>query len=430
MQATNGHLEHPGGAEEGRRRVLLVDDHPAMRDVLRSLLEEVGGWQVVGEAASGEEAVPLVADLEPDVVLMDCKMPGRGGVAATREIVRRWPRVAVVAHTAYADEAYVREMLAAGARGYVLKGDTPSTLLEALGVALHGGARLSAGVSGPVVDDLRALYEAARSRSAQLEAENSALSATVARLQEVDRVKDEFLAMISHELRTPITVLLGMAQTFARRPELAATPDGVDGLQRMVNQGRHLRDMVEQLLQASAFSANRSPALRDETVAVADVVAGVVAARRQAEPEGSGEPQGGAPEDRVPALRLELPERPRPMWGDAEALRAVVGNLVDNACRHAPPGTEVEVWLEQPPGWTRIEVADHGSGVAAGDRRRIFAPFSRRDPLRAQQGGGVGIGLFLVDRLVGVMGGRVWVEENPGGGARFVVEIPDLAPAG
>jgi DNA-binding NarL/FixJ family response regulator len=173
----------------GPGRVLLVDDHPAVRRVLRSLLEEVGGWQVVGEADSGEAAIPLVEQLAPDVVLMDCRMPGQGGVATTREIVQRWPEVAVVAHTAYADETYVREMVAAGARGYVLKGDVPAAVLEALSAARQGQARLSAAVTGPVMEDLRELYEAAVSRSKELEAENADLSSTVARLEEVDRLK-------------------------------------------------------------------------------------------------------------------------------------------------------------------------------------------------------------------------------------------------
>jgi two-component system nitrate/nitrite response regulator NarL len=123
----------------GPGRVLLVDDHPAVRRVLRSLLEEVGGWEVVGEADSGEAALPLVEQLTPDVVLMDCRMPGQGGVAATREIVRRWPEVAVVAHTAYADETYVREMVAAGARGYVLKGDVPAAVRTTDLLARYGG---------------------------------------------------------------------------------------------------------------------------------------------------------------------------------------------------------------------------------------------------------------------------------------------------
>ena len=390
----------------GPGRVLLVDDHPAVRRVLRSLLEEVGGWQVVGEADSGEAAIPLVEQLAPDVVLMDCRMPGAGGVAATREIVNRWPEVAVVAHTAYADETYVREMVAAGARGYVLKGDVPAAVLEALSAARQGQARLSAAV----MEDLRELYEAAVSRSKELEAENADLSSTVARLEEVDRLKDEFLAMVSHELRTPITVVLGMAQTLVGRPDMAATADGQEILQRVVRQGKRLRDMVEQLLQASAFVANRSPVLRAEEVRAADVVDDW----RLAEPDRR--------------VELQLPEQPRSLHGDAEALRMVVGNLVDNAGKHAPPGTPIRVLVSQPRGLTRIEVLDQGQGVAAIDRERIFAPFTQLDASTTRRVGGVGLGLFLVDRLVRGMGGQVWVEDNQGGGARFVVELPDLAP--
>jgi signal transduction histidine kinase len=397
----------------GPGRVLLVDDHPAVRRVLRSLLEEVGGWQVVGEADSGEAALPLVEQLVPDVVLMDCRMPGAGGVAATREIVKRWPEVAVVAHTAYADETYVREMVAAGARGYVLKGDVPAAVLEALSAARQGQARLSAAVTGPVMEDLRELYEAAVNRSKELEAENADLSASVARLEEVDRLKDEFLAMVSHELRTPITVVLGMAQTLVGRPDMAATADGQEILQRVVRQGKRLRDMVEQLLQASAFVANRSPVLRAEDVMAAEVVAEVVQDWKLAEPDRR--------------VELRLPDRPRSTHGDAEALRMVVG-LVDNAGKHAPPSTPIGVLVSQPDGLTRIEVAGQGDGVPPIDRERIFAPFTQLDASTTRRVGGVGLGLFLVDRLVRGMGGRVWVEDNQGGGARFVVELPDLAP--
>jgi len=308
----------------------------------------------------------------------------------------------------------VREMVAAGARGYVLKGDVPAAVLEALSAARQGQARLSAAVTGPVMEDLRELYEAAVSRSKELEAENADLSSTVARLEEVDRLKDEFLAMVSHELRTPITVVLGMAQTLVGRPDMAATADGQEILQRVVRQGKRLRDMVEQLLQASAFVANRSPVLRAEEVRAADVVAEVVDDWRLAEPDRR--------------VELQLPEQPRSLHGDAEALRMVVGNLVDNAGKHAPPGTPIRVLVSQPRGLTRVEVLDQGQGVAAIDRERIFAPFTQLDASTTRRVGGVGLGLFLVDRLVRGMGGQVWVEDNQGGGARFVVELPDLAP--
>jgi signal transduction histidine kinase len=396
---------------EGPGKVLLVDDHPAMREVLRSLLEEVGGWVVVGEASSGEEAIPLVEGLQPDVVLMDCKMPGQGGVVTTREIVRSWPHIAVVAHTAYADEAYVREMVAAGARGYILKGDSPSAILEALSVSVRGGARLSAEVAGPVMEDLRTLYEQAINRSKQLEAENETLTQEVAHLNEVDRLKDEFLAMVSHELRSPITVLLGMASTLNNRPELAASPEGHEMLTRMVRQGGRLRDMVEQILQASAFAADRSPALRSERVAVVDLISEIINDRHAADAEHP--------------IVLHAPNLPRPVTADAKALHAIVSNLIDNATKHAPRDTPIEVFIEQPLGWTRIGVADHGPGVALEDRQRIFAPFTQVDGSSTRRVSGVGLGLFLVDKFVRGMGGRVWVDESSSGGALFMVEIPD-----
>jgi len=236
----------------------------------------------------------------------------------------------------------------------------------------------------------------------------------VARLEEVDRLKDEFLAMVSHELRTPITVILGMAQTLVGRPDMAATSDGQEILGRVVSQGKRLRDMVEQLLQASAFVANRSPVLRAEEVAAAEVVAEVVTDRRIADPGRK--------------VELHLPEQPRPIRGDAEALRMVVGNLVDNAGKYAPPGTPIEVVVEQPAGCTRIAVADRGPGVPPSDRDRIFAPFTQLDASTTRKVGGVGLGLFLVDQLVTGMAGKVWVEDGPGGGARFVAELPDPGP--
>jgi signal transduction histidine kinase len=135
----------------------------------------------------------------------------------------------------------------------------------------------------------------------------------VARLEEVDRLTDEFPAMVSHELRTPITVVLGMAQTLVGRPGMAATADGQEILQRVVRQGNRLRDMVEQLLQASAFVATRSPVLRAEEVLAAEVVCEVVDDWRMTEPDRRVELLlPGQPRSIHPAGRRG---RPRPVLG-------------------------------------------------------------------------------------------------------------------
>ena len=169
-----------------------------------------------------------------------------------------------------------------------------------------------------------------------------------------------------------------MAQTLVGRPDMAATADGQEILQRVVRQGKRLRDMVEQLLQASAFVANRSPVLRAEEVMAAQVVREVVDDWRMTEPDRR--------------VELLLSSQPRSIHGDAEALRMVVGNLVDNAGKDAPSGAPIKVLVLQPPGLTRIEVADHGEGVAEVDRERIFAPFTQLDASTTWRVGGVGLG--------------------------------------
>jgi DNA-binding NarL/FixJ family response regulator len=396
-------------------RVLLVDDHGAMRSVLRALLEEVGGWQVVGEAADGEQAVELVGRTAPDVVLMDCKMPGGGGVAATRVISERFPRVVVVAHTAYADEASVREMVAAGARGYVLKGDAPQVVLEALEAALVGAARLSAQVTGPALTDLRGLYQAALARGEQLSAENATLSAAVARLRAEDQAREEFLSLVGHELRTPVTVLMGIATTLDARPEVAAGPDGAELVARLVAQSRRLAGVVEQLLAAGAFAAGRSPALRSDPVELGAVLAEAASSARS----------------RRPGLEVELalPPACRPVTGDQAALAVAVGRLVDSLAARGAPGLRLAV--AQPPGWTRIELAETPAGTLAGAAARggTAGGLPRGGPGGPEWGaGGQDLGVYLAKRLVAAMGGRV-VPGRPDA-AGVVIELPEVDAAG
>lgn len=102
-------------------RILLVDDHILVRRGFRRLLEDDPGLVVVGEASDGEEAIAQAAALEPDVIVMDCAMPGMNGIAAMRRILAASPLVAVLVLSMHAEETLVRQALEAGARGYILK---------------------------------------------------------------------------------------------------------------------------------------------------------------------------------------------------------------------------------------------------------------------------------------------------------------------
>jgi DNA-binding NarL/FixJ family response regulator len=128
-------------------RVLVADDHAAFRSGLRALLATAGDVTVVGEAATGEEAVRESISLQPDVVLMDLNMPGIGGLEATRRIVETAPHVAVLVVTMYDDDDSVFDAVRAGARGYVLKGAQRAELLRAVRGVSAGEAIFGPGVA-------------------------------------------------------------------------------------------------------------------------------------------------------------------------------------------------------------------------------------------------------------------------------------------
>jgi DNA-binding NarL/FixJ family response regulator len=133
-------------------RVLIADDHTLFRYGMRGLLATQPDIEVVGEAKTGEEAVALVAELEPDVVLMDIKMPGGSGIEATRRILADHPRVRVLMVTMFEDDASVFTAMRAGARGYVLKDADKDDVLGALRTVGRGGAVFSPGVAARLVD--------------------------------------------------------------------------------------------------------------------------------------------------------------------------------------------------------------------------------------------------------------------------------------
>jgi two-component system response regulator NreC len=135
--------------DHGRIRVLLADDHRIMREALRMVL--ASECEIVAEAADGEQAAAIAAQLKPNVVVMDIGMPGIGGLAAARRIAKEAPLSKVVMLTQYDDEEYVLEALAdAGAAGYVVKTDASAELLSAVR-AVHSGRRYLSPTIAPIV---------------------------------------------------------------------------------------------------------------------------------------------------------------------------------------------------------------------------------------------------------------------------------------
>jgi len=134
-------------------RILLADDHKILREGIRSLLEEHQDIAVVGEAEDGRQAVSLAVELKPDIVLMDIGMPLLNGLEATRQIRRDCPEVKVLILTVHDNEEYIRQVLAAGAMGYVLKYAAASELFSAIRCVSAGEAVLSPAITNLVIED-------------------------------------------------------------------------------------------------------------------------------------------------------------------------------------------------------------------------------------------------------------------------------------
>lgn len=134
-------------------KVLLVDDHALIREGLRSLLEKQPAVQVVGEAEDGRRAKELVAELSPDIVIMDVTMPRLGGIEATRQITSEFPSVKVIALSIHSKRRFVADMLSAGAAGYILKECLFDELVQAIQAVAAGGRYLSPRITDVVVDD-------------------------------------------------------------------------------------------------------------------------------------------------------------------------------------------------------------------------------------------------------------------------------------
>jgi DNA-binding NarL/FixJ family response regulator len=136
-------------------RILLADDHAVVRQGFKMILAAQPDMEIVGEAGNGREALDLAGQLQPDVIVMDVAMPELNGIEATRRVADLSPRSRVLALSMHKDSVYVREILRAGARGYLLKDAISSDLLAAVRAIARGEGYLSPGVSDAVLNDYR-----------------------------------------------------------------------------------------------------------------------------------------------------------------------------------------------------------------------------------------------------------------------------------
>jgi signal transduction histidine kinase len=368
-------------------RVLVVDDNTGFRESVLSLLD-TDGLSVVGEADNGIRALELVPELRPDVVLMDVRMPFMDGIEATRRLKERFPGVGIVALSGHEDQLIVREMLVAGASGYVLKDSDGDEILNAVQRAAEGGAVLSAEVTPRVIEELTEALDRERRRARELEAAQEALVERAAR-------RHDLVARLSHELRTPVTVILGVGQTLASGKVPVELQN--DLLERLVSRAEALSRLCER------FELAVDAALTEQ-VDVADVAREVASGH----------------------LRVQVSAEkglPKAHLNKTVAGRVLV-ELVDNAMRFSPDASTVEIGVTRNGDCIEVRVSDHGSGISDHESERIFGPLEQLEELNVRVHQGAGMGLALARTAARAMDGDVILERSRHDGSTFLWTIP------
>ena len=225
--------------------------------------------------------------------------------------------------------------------------------------------------------------------------------AAVAQLRSLDEMKNSFLTAVSHEMRTPLASVLGIAAILDRKPDL--DPEAQRRLFPQLAENAHRLDrLLEDLLDVDRLTRGVVDLRRTEED-VAALVRRIAGQREQ--------------------VAVEVPHEPVVARVDVAKVERILEHLLTNADRHTPPGTPVRVSVCRHPEGLLLSVEDAGPGVPEAIRTEIFEPFRQGESLRPHSPG-TGLGLTLVSRFAALHGGRAWVEDRPGGGAAFRVLLP------
>ena len=244
-----------------------------------------------------------------------------------------------------------------------------------------------------------------------LEHSNAALEAAQQALLQTQSHKDEFLASVGHELRTPMNAILGLNGVL--QTELADRPEQRALAEHMRASTEQLLGLVNDILDFSQLEAGRLQLLEQPLLLRPWLQAQLAPWRQRAQAKGL-------------VLHCEVaPEVPPALQVDAQRLRQLLLNLVDNALKFTPHGAiAVRVRVQPGPGWLRLEVQDNGPGIAAERLPHIFNRFEHGDLQTAHRYGGTGLGLAICEQLVKLHRGRIGVHSEPGQGAMFWFELP------
>jgi signal transduction histidine kinase len=357
--------------DEKRFSVLLADDVPELRKLLRQVLELTQRFDVVGEAENGLQAIELAGSHFPDLVLLDISMPVMDGMEALPRIIQVSPATKVVILSGFEADRLAASAVELGAAAYIEKGIPPALLVSQLldVVSRNGGAPPRSIPAQPLPADASKL---------------------------LDVSPEEMMSLVAHEIRNPLAVIQGFGTELQNRWDTMADDLRKDAVKRMTERARYLNTVVNNLMYMRKLEAGHAwvapgpTHVREMMQALGDELVDLA----------RGHALQVHIEDDLPQVRV-----------DALRLRQVLTNLVVNAAKFSPADAPISLRATRHPNGVVVEVADQGPGIPPDMRMIVFDKFCRLE----RGGAGIGLGLFISKALMTSMQGEIWVRDSEGG---------------
>ena len=365
-------------------KILVVDDEQSVATTIKAILQLDGNE--VTAVTSGKEALDLLRGREFDVVLTDLRLDDLDGIEILRETQKLWPDTVSIMLTGYASLESAVAALRSGAYDYLIK---PSD-----------------------VDELRATVGRALERRR--------LRQRLVELEQLDKLKTQFLSMASHELRTPLTAVSGFMQIARRRM------GRLGGATDIPNSWREEAQRADETLEMANRQAKKLARLIDELLDVSRLQQGRVE-MRLAEIELAEVVREVGERMKLLSKGHEIETKidgAAPIVADRDRIEQVLENLVGNAIKYSPETGRIEMSLHQSGANAIVSVRDEGIGIAPAEVEKIFGLFYRSPDPRADHVGGLGLGLYISREIVSRHHGRLWAERNPDAGTTFHVTLP------
>jgi signal transduction histidine kinase len=383
--------------------ILYIEDNPDNQRLTKRVLEARGyGVQIAEDGPSG---IALAREATPALILVDINIPGLDGYETTTRLrsMEHLRATPIVALTADSRSGTRERSLVAGCDGYITKPIDARLLPDQIREFIEGKRE-----SVPQAIETPLLREYNHKLVERLERQVRDLQAANAGLQELDRLKSQFLATLSHELRTPLTSITGYVDLFERQT-LGSLNDMQSHAISVIARNAHT--LTRHLNNLLYLQEVRSAQITRVPISIHDILRRLVI---EFQPIAS---QGG----------IELRSLLQPtaaFLGDVHGLEQSFRGLIDNAIKFTPNGGHVRVTLSDEPSRVIVRVEDSGIGIPADALEKIFLPFYQVDSSLARPYPGAGLGLAIAKHVIEAHGGQLTVRSVPESGSTFTLTLP------